>query len=244
MRSESSSTEMPLSSSIQSSVVTLVAIYSPSSLFSSESSEVSSDGCSSSAGASSPMSASPSPVSAASPWPASSPSGACSSELSSGDSVGSGSRSALLGGRGLAADEALLGDLAELQRQALDHRAETADQPGERAGDDAGELGVELLAAGQAGDRLEGVGVEGLAVHQAALVVEQLPLGPEPEDRLRRQRRVALDEGECRRALQMLLERFGPGRVGGAQRQPVLDDAEAGVGLAQPRRAARPPGAR
>ena len=53
-------------------------------------------------------------------------------------------------GGGLAADQPLLGDLAELQRQALDHRAEAAHQAGERAGDDAGELGVEGLAAGQA----------------------------------------------------------------------------------------------
>ncbi len=141
----------------------------------------------------------------------------------------------LLLGRGLARDQSLLRDLAELQRETLDHRAEPADEAGDRAGDDAGELGVELLASGQAGDRLEGVGVERLPVHQTALVVEQLPFGAQAEEDLGGGRRIALDEGERGRALQVILERLGARLVSGAQRQAVLDDAEACVGVAQAR---------
>ena len=132
-----------------------------------------------------------------------------------------------------AADQALLGDLAELQRQALDHRAKAADQAGEWAGDRAGELGVERLAAGQEGDRGEGVGIELLPVHQPALVVEQLPLGAQAPECLGCEGGVALDEGQGGRPAEMILEHVGPGGIGGAQGQAVLDDAEAGVGIAQ-----------
>ena len=55
----------------------------------------------------------------------------------------------------------------------------------------------------------------------------------EGRDRFRRLGGVAADEGEGGRALQQLGEPLLAGFLGGDFRQPVLDDAEAGVGLAQ-----------
>ena len=96
-------------------------------------------------------------------------------------------------------------------------------------------LGVELVAAGQPRDRLEGVGRQGLAIHDAALELEQLPLVAELTDRLGGESDVPLDQGERGGAAEVVLDLGGAGLVGGQQREAILDDSEAGVGVAQPR---------
>ncbi len=73
------------------------------------------------------------------------------------------------------------------------------------------------------------------ALHVAALEGEDVVLAVEGRDRLRRHRGVAVDEGQCGRALEQLLELVAAGLVGGELGQPVLDDPEAGVGVAQVR---------
>jgi hypothetical protein len=66
-----------------------------------------------------------------------------------------------------------------------------AHQPGDGRGDDAGELGVELVAAGQAGERPKLVDVERAPVEHAALQREHLRLARERVERLRGQGRIA-----------------------------------------------------
>src|SRR5258707_3400274 len=121
----------------------------------------------------------------------------------------------------------------KLGREAGDHRAETAHQAGQGAGDDAGELAVEDVARRQAGNRFEALLVERRGVHEAPLVGEDFVLFVEGRDRFRRLGGVAANEGEGDRALQQLGEALLAGLVGGEFGQPVLDDAEARVGLSQ-----------
>ena len=76
-------------------------------------------------------------------------------------------------------------------------------------------------------------GVERLAVHDAALVDEDVVLLGEVRDRLGGDHRVALDEGQRGRALEQAVHALGADLLGGQLREAVLDDLEGGVGLAQ-----------
>ena len=62
--------------------------------------------------------------------------------------------------RRLATDQTLVGHLLELTGDSGNHRSEATGQAHDRAGDDAGELGVELVAARQLRDRGEALDVE------------------------------------------------------------------------------------
>ena len=138
-----------------------------------------------------------------------------------------------LRGRRLAADEPLLLDLLELDREAGDQRTEPAYDAGDRRGDEAGELRDHRVAARELCERLEVLDRDGGAVHRAALELKHLVLLAEVGDRLCGQRGIAADERERRRALEQLLEGVDARLVGRADRQAILDDSKARVGLAQ-----------
>ena len=128
-------------------------------------------------------------------------------------------------------------------------RAEPADQPGEGRGHDAGQLGVELVAARAAGRAGGGRPPSStVSLHQAAPELEQ----PRPGGRTRSSAFAAKagssplsNERQRRRAPSPTtgFRASAPsGLLGSARSESgVLDDPEAGVGLAQARRAARPP---
>ena len=69
-------------------------------------------------------------------------------------------------------------ELSNFLAAVLESGAESPDpdQARQRAGDDAGELGVELVSGGQPRDRSEHIGFQRLPVHDPALELEQLPL--------------------------------------------------------------------
>ena len=106
-----------------------------------------------------------------------------------------------------------------------------AHQARQRAGGEADELAVQHLKAGQAGDRVEAVGVKRRAVHDPALVLEDVVLLGEVRDRLGGGDRVALDERQRGRADEQVVEAIRAGVGGGALGEAVLDDAEDRVGL-------------
>ena len=267
MRSESSSTEMPFSSSIQSSVETLVAT-SPDPRFhratarrprSFSSSEVSAlaVGGSSAGGCVRLLAAAPPPRRArpaaarprrraplrrrAPPRRPARP--RCSSASSASGSSAASARlvgGLLLGLAGRAPRPAARRSTRPCSaiwpsgdREAGDHRAEAADQAGDRARGEADELAAQDVEAGQPGDHREALGVERRAVHDPALVLELVVLLGEVGDRLRGDHRVAVDQGQRGRADQQLVDLLGAGVGGGALREPVLDHLEHGVGLAQ-----------
>ena len=150
--------------------------------------------------------------------------------------LGAPERGLLRGGRGrggVAAHQALVGHLLQLAREAADEAAQRAGQAGERRGDHAHEAPVEDVAGGQLGDRVDLLGAQHVAVHPAALELEQAGGAAEVRQRLGGDGGVAADEHERGRALQVLLQRLGAGVVGGALGERVLDDAEARVGVAQ-----------
>ena len=94
---------------------------------------------------------------------------------------------------------------------------------------------IEDLAARELGDRVDVLGRQRLAVHPAALELQQrvLRAAAEVAQRLGGRGGVAADERHRRRALQELLQAVGAGLVGGTLGERVLDDAEGGVGVAQ-----------
>ena len=133
----------------------------------------------------------------------------------------------------VAAHQALVGQRLQLAGEAADEAAHRARQAGERGSDHADEAPVEDLAGRQLGDRVDLLGGQHVAVHPAALEGEQARGAAEVRERLGGLRGVAVDEHERGRALQELLERLGARVVGRTLGQRVLDDAEAGVDLAQ-----------
>jgi len=82
-------------------------------------------------------------------------------------------------------------------------------------------------------NRHEGFLVERGLAHEPTLVGEDLVLFVEGGDRFRGLRGVAADEGQRGRALQQPGELLLAGFVGRQLGQAVLDDPEAGVGLAE-----------
>jgi hypothetical protein len=92
---------------------------------------------------------------------------------------------------------------------------------------------VHDVQAGQPRDRGELLRIEGGTLHQAAAVFEDLVLAGERRDRLRGDHSIALDERERDGSVEELRELRGPRFLDRALREPVLDDAERGVRLAQ-----------
>ena len=217
MRSESSSTEMPFSSSIQSSVETLVAI-SPCPRFhrttarrpprfrlGRSSSERS---CFGGGRFRRPRPPAPRPAPPRAPRPA-----------------------ALLGGRLLArrcrprpprpaASSAAGGSpvtrpcsaiWASWRREAGDHVREPGDQPGQRARREPTSWPCSTSSPGSRAIAVNPSGSSVLAVHEAALVDEHPVLAGEVRDRLRGDHRVAVDQRQRRRPDQQLVERLGAG---------------------------------
>ena len=89
------------------------------------------------------------------------------------------------------------------------------------------------VAAGEAGDRVEGLDVEPGAIHDAAAVLEHLVLLGEGRDRLGYDDGVALDQRESDRPLEQVVDVLRPGLLGGELGEAVLDDLELGVRLAE-----------
>ena len=141
----------------------------------------------------------------------------------------------------------LLGDLPQLDREARDQRVQPAHQAGERRRRPCRRAGA--WSTSRAGRRAIDVdlldGQRPRRPCRPPLKLEQRRAArAKSRQRLGRDRGVAAHERERGRALEQLLQRLGAGLVGRALGERVLDDAERRVGVAQPARAARRPGAR
>src|SRR5690606_22711071 len=115
-------------------------------------------------------------------------------------------------------DEPLLGDLPEGDREAGDHAVEAANEACKGAGYHAGELPVQDLPRGQAGDRLEAGLVDDKVTQEAALEGQDLVFTREGRDRFRRLSDVATHESEGGGAgqdfVEALLAHLGRGQLG------------------------------
>ena len=92
---------------------------------------------------------------------------------------------------------------------------------------------MEHIAGGQARDRANVIGGQRGSVQQPALELEQVERAGRVVERLGGGRGVAVDECERRRPDEHRLELLDPGFVGGPLAERVLDDPEAGVGVAE-----------
>ena len=111
-------------------------------------------------------------------------------------------------------------------------------EAGDRRRDHPHELAVQDLARGKTGERSDLIGRKRLAVHHAALELEQVGLAPEIGQSLRGQGHVAAvggHEREGRGAVEHLLERVGARLVGSQLGQRVLDHAKTRAGVVEPR---------
>ena len=123
-----------------------------------------------------------------------------------------------------------------------DEPVEAPGQAGDRRGDDADELAVKDLARRELGDRGDLLGVERLAVHEAALERQQLAAWPSAKSAIALAAAAASPRTNVSAVgpSSSAFSASAPACVGRALGQRVLDDAERRVGVAQLRRAARP----